>query len=287
MSIVIDISRESTTEPNTPEPSAVQVQTSEEPNWDFARLIPVSKSSRQSFHTFVSSLQEKHELYEWHSRFVYVDLFSEPLYEAEEESTGAESFSTDEIPTIKTGYWRFNMNLKPMDPRIGWVIGRGRWSAAPRPGSHASVDLLLTGNPTERSIHGKHARFFHHRATNRFIVEASRQKGFNGEVLKNGDRRELPRNPTTLSFDDFSYTFSWTDIDQNLYISQLSALASEIGYATLPPSIITPTPGYSKYMVASKYWILGTFAQGSSCIVSSCTDRNGTPFAVKKMMFRG
>jgi hypothetical protein len=162
------------------------------------------------------------------------------------------------------------------------MIGRGRWHAnAPDP--HGAVDILLTSNATEPLIRGRHARFLHNLDSNRLLILAEGTMRFNGETLIKGERRELPRDITTLTFGTFEYRFEWTPLDQYIYKKQLDAFAEEVEHEIRSPPFMTPTPQASEYKL-DKYRLQGTFATGSSCIVCAGIDKSGNLFAVKKII---
>jgi len=273
------------TEPNTPEPPPAPDESEEESSGDFARLTPSSISSRLAFHNLVSSLQDEEswETYSWHQRYIHVRKVFESLEDDDEESTGGEGQMGPPTP-IQGGYWRLNMDLRPARPQFGWFIGRGRWEASSRD-PHGAVDILLTPNATEPTVRGRHARFIHNLDSNRLLIQAEGTMRFNGETLYKGERRELPKEPSILTFGIFEYKFSWVRIDQELYRRQLDDLAMEVNHDNRPPLFMTPTPQSSEYLL-DKYRIKGTFATGSSCIVCAATDMSGNPFAVKKIIAR-
>jgi len=272
------------TEPNTPEPPPAPEESEEVSSGDFARLIPSSISSRLAFHNLVSSFQDEDnsETYSWHQRYIHARKSLETLEDDDEESTGGEGVQMGPPTHIQSGYWRLNMELRPARPQFGWFIGRGRWQANSRD-PHGAVDILLTSNATEPSVRGRHARFIHNLDSNRLLIQAEGTMRFNGEVLYKGERRELPKEPSILTFGIFEYKFSWVTIDQDLYRRQLDDLAEEVNHDNRPPLFMTPTPQSSEYLL-DKYRIKGTFATGSSCIVCAATDMSGNPYAVKKII---
>jgi len=278
----ISLTKSVATQPNTPEPESPS-NDSEDSSGDFARLTPSSKSSRLAFHKLVSSFEDDDNwaTYSWHQRFIQVEEGLHALEDEEDESTGGENVPTPAMQ-IRTGFWRLNMGIRPERPQFGWFIGRGRWQANARD-PHGAVDILLTGSATEPSIRGRHARFIHNLDSNRLLIQAEGTMKFNGETLVKGDRRELPKETTTLSFGLFEYKFSWSEIDQKLYRRQLDELAKDVSHDNRPPLFMTPTPQSSEYLL-DKYRIRGTFATGSSCIVCAATDMSGNPFAVKKII---
>lgn len=274
------------TELNTPEPSQTCQEIEEESSGDFARLTPSSISSRLAFHNLVTSIkdEENWDIYSWHRRFIHSRNTLDFLEDDDEESTGGEGAQMAPPTKIQTGYWRLNMDLRSARPQFGWFIGRGRWQANSRD-LYGAVDILLTPNATEPSVRGRHARFIHNLDSNRLLIQAEGTMRFNGETLYKGDRRELPKEPSILTFGIFEYKFSWVGIDQEVYRRQLDELALEVNHDNRPPLFMTPTPQYSEYLL-DKYRIKGTFATGSSCIVCAATDMSGNPYAVKKIIAR-
>lgn len=284
-----------TTEPNTPEAQSPLQEGEDGLRGDFARLTPSSTASKVAFHDLFTSLDPDVEQHHWHRGFMYARPELEPLEDDIDASASSASernspdhtadrpFAKLQRPLLHHGFWRFNLALPPAEPKLGWMVGRGRWGAVARD-SHAEVDILLTGNKTQREIRGRHIRFLHNLDSGRLILYAAAKIKVNGVVLNRGDSRILPSGKTFIAFGSFEYEFSWVVIDQDLYRQQLRDLAetlSHSGYA--PPMFITPTPMASEWVLKDKYQVTGSFATGSSCVMYSATDMAGVLYAVKKI----
>jgi hypothetical protein len=280
-----------TTEPNTPDsqPSL------EEPHGDFARLTPVSTQAKVAFHELFISLDDEVEKYRWHRGFVYAKPEPEPLEDDHDTSASSasernsperaieEPLGRKLSPFVHHGFWRFNLTLPPSEPRLGWMVGKGRWGAVTRD-SHAEVDILLTGNTVQKEIRGRHIRFLHNLDSGRLLIYAAAKVKVNGFQLNRGDSRILHSGKTNIAFGQFEYEFSWTDLDQEIYRNQLRDLAQSLAHTGYtPPIFITPTPMDSEWILKDRYQVTGSFATGSSCVMYSAMDMAGVLYAVKKV----
>ena len=294
MSTVSSLGSGTTTEPNTPEASALQ-DGEEEPHGDFARLTPSSRAAKLAFHELFTSLDTEVERYRWHRNFIYGRPALEPLEDDMDASTSSASERNSPDRTaeessirhqrylVHHGFWRFNLALPPAEPKLGWMVGRGRYGAVTRD-SHAEVDILLTKNATQKEIRGRHIRFLHNFDSGRLLIYAAAKMKLNGVLLNRGDSRILQGGKTFIAFGSFEYVFSWTVIDQDIYRQQLRDLAQSLshsGYST--PMFITPTPTDSEWVLKDRYLVTGSFATGSSCVMYSATDLAGKLYAVKKI----
>ena len=280
-----------TTEPNTPEGEPGV----EELGGEFARLTPTSTAAKLAFHELYISLDADVERYGWHRSFIYAKPEPEPLEDDLDisASSASERNSPDPAtekplskrltPLVHHGFWRFNLDVPPAEPKLGWMVGKGRWGAVTRD-SHGEVDILLSSNAAQKEIRGRHIRFLHNLDSGRFLIYAAAKVKINGVQLNRGESRILLSGKTSIAFGPFEYEFSWTDLDHDIYRKQLRDLAqslSHTGYT--PPVFITPTPMDSEWILKDKYLVTGSFATGSSCVMYSATDMAGVLYAVKKI----
>jgi hypothetical protein len=280
-----------TTEPNTPD----SLPNLDEPRGDFARLTPTSTAAKLAFHELFTSLDTDAERHRWHRCFIYARPEPEQLEDDLDISASSASernspdpiteqpLSKQLIPLVHHGFWRFNLALPPAEPKLGWMVGKGRWGAVARD-SHGEVDILLTSNTAQKEIRGRHFRFLHNLDSGRLLVYAAAKVKINGVQLGRGDSRILQSGKTFIAFGPFEYEFSWTELDQDIYRKQLRELAhslSHTGYT--PPIFITPTPMDSEWILMDKYQVTGSFATGSSCVMYSAMDMAGVLYAVKKI----
>lgn len=280
-----------TTEPNTPDGQPDL----EEPYGDFARLTPTSTAAKVAFHELYISLYADVERYGWHRNFIYAKPEPEPLEDDLDISASSASernspvLTTEEplskrlTPLVHHGFWRFNLDVPPAEPKLGWMVGKGRWGAITRD-SHGEVDILLSNNAAQKEIRGRHFRFLHNLDSGRFLIYAAAKVKINGVQLNRGESRMLFSGKTSIALGAFEYEFSWTDLDHDIYRKQLRDLAeslSHTGYT--PPVFITPTPMDSEWILKDKYLVTGSFATGSSCVMYSATDMAGVLYAVKKI----
>jgi hypothetical protein len=146
------------------------------------------------------------------------------------------------------------------------------------------VDILLTHDPQESSIRGRHARLLHNLESNTLIVIADEKMQFHGDSLPVGSVQASTRTKTT-AFGYFEYCLQFTNIEPNLYRSLLDQLARTLNFTDQRPGeSIDPTPTDTDYPLKDKYIIRGSFASGSSCFVCSAIDKTGANFAVKKII---
>lgn len=72
MSFALPPSRDSTTEPSTPEPECIDSDTENLPFGDFARLVPISRDSRIAFDQLVVAIKQDPIKHSWPLKFVYI-----------------------------------------------------------------------------------------------------------------------------------------------------------------------------------------------------------------------
>jgi hypothetical protein len=213
--------------------------------------------------------------------------------ELDEHSTSDEvttSLQSDKPTLLRVhdGFWRLNLDIRPANRQLGWVMGKGRWKARD---SYASiltgggVDLLLTG-PRESLVRGRHARFLHHLESNSFMIVAD-QKVRVGEVhLRPTETAVFAKPRTALAFGLLEYDLAFTNIAQSVYKEQLAKLSHFLNYTGLNPGDLTdPTPAETDYTIMDKYIIRSSFTQGSTCWMCSGVNKDtGTSVAVKKIL---
>jgi hypothetical protein len=288
------VSRGSTTEPNTPEPDPINDEDENNPAGDFARLIPRSRQARIAFHEMVIETNKFPYKYRWHRRFIHVREAMEELEpELDEQSTGDEikSSPTEEglaLLHVYTGFWRLNMDLHPANWRLGWVIGRGRWSASDayaRLATAGGVDILLVG-PKPHSVRGRHALLLHSLESNSFMVIADKKIRVGEVNLGPTEMAVLGNVRTPIAIGDLEYDLTFTNIDQSIYRTQLADLSHMLEYTGLNcGEVMDPTPAETDYMIMNKYFVKSSFAKGSTCWMCPAVDKEtGTSVAVKKII---
>jgi hypothetical protein len=199
---------QSTTEPNTPEAGPIEDETL--PSGDFARITPISTTARIAFHNLADIIDQNLGTYRWHRRYLHIRDAVEPLSDDGGESTGAEGeISPPESRTVRTGFWRLNMEIHPMYEQMGWILGKGRWGNHLR-GLHGGVDLLLTNNGHEQSLFGRHARIVHNLQSNTLVIFANRKMRFDGENINPGESRAFRKKRTSFALGHWNSR--WLDL---------------------------------------------------------------------------
>lgn len=273
----------STTQPNTPEPSAITNEA--DANGDFARLIPTSRAARLAFHRMVLSLNQSPDKYRWQQRLIHVREGLGALdIELDEHSTGDETQLPSEPLMVHTGFWRLSLDLRAANRQLGWVIGRGRWGGR-AVDSYGSVDILLT---TDRDVqlHSRHARLMHVLESNAFIIVADKRLRVEGGYLEPTLIATFGQKETTIAFGNLEYSLVFTNLDQTVYRRQLAELSSALQYTGYRPADYNdPTPTDTDYSIKDKYIVRSSFAVGSSCFVCAAIDKtSGASVAVKKII---
>lgn len=280
-----DIDSQPTTEPNSPKNSTAEDELL--PQGDFAQLFPTSIPARLAFHDLAVILQEQPTAYAWQRRFIHIQPGLQELTVEDGGSTSDDGEVPPSIPRlIHTGFWRFNMEIGPAQTFLGWVAGKGRWhDHALDSDDHGGVDILLTPDSHDRNVRGRHARFIHNLESNTFVVVADRKLRLGADYVANSQLAAFSRKKTSIAIGNLEYSLDFTNIDQQVYRTQLDQLAVKMQHlGHRPDMLMSPTPMDTDYSLSDKYIIKSSFASGSSCFVCSAIDARGTLFAVKKII---
>ncbi len=108
-----------------------------------------------------------------------------------------------------------------MFEQLGWILGKGRW------GNrfyhlHGGVDLLLTNNSHEHSLHGRYARIVHNLQSNALILLADKKIRFDGENVNPGECRAFRKKRTSFVISPFKYQLEFMELDGDIYRAQLA-----------------------------------------------------------------
>ncbi|EPE30600.1 Protein kinase-like (PK-like) [Glarea lozoyensis ATCC 20868] len=281
----------STTRPNSPQYQGVPDQRLHTTR-DFAKLVPKSRAAHLAFHRVVLAFEKEPVKYEWHRRFIHVhDAQSILEPDTDGHSSGDSASSRESSPTlpmqIYTGFYRLNLNIRPLSRQYGWVLGCGRW--AKKFVEHGGVDLILDPNHNP-AVGGRHCRVNHILDSNALLIIANKRVRVGGTTLDPAQiqisSRALGEMVTEIELGDLQYSLEFTDIDQDIYRAQLQTLRASLDYEGFkPPETIDPTPSETDYIIMGKYIVRTSFAKGAFGFVCAAIDqRDGTPVAVKKII---
>lgn len=211
-------------------------------------------------------------------------LHFEPVDPLDNESSVDDA---DETPKKETTierwcrYYRLNLSILPNNPNLGWVVGSSRANLHEK-----DVDLLLTAEPLQHHVRGRHARFNHNRETGVLLISVDTWMiVINGKVeLRNAAFAVCEK--TGLMFGDLSYTIELTDIDQETYQRQLKDVYPA-GRQPGPilPAFLTPTPTPPLRVSAEKKYFKAPARTGgvSSTVSHAFVMSTGASVAMKKM----
>lgn len=244
---------------------------------DFARLIPMSPLARTAFNEVVRKLCDRPDALGHARQFIHF----EPVDAPDNEECGDETPRRETTVQRWCGYYRLNMGILPNNLNLGWVVGSSR----PNPREN-DVDLLLTAQPLQHHVRGRHARFTHNRETGVLLVSADTWMILvNGTIeLRNTAFAICER--TGLMFGDLSYTVELTDLDPETYQRQLREVYPQ-GRQPGPvlPNFLTPTPTPSlRASAVNKYYVAPARTGGVSSTVSHAfVMSTGASVAMKRM----
>ncbi|KAK2811745.1 hypothetical protein FQN50_001783 [Emmonsiellopsis sp. PD_5] len=197
----------------------------------FARLTPHNAAAYKAFRTVVDAMKRDPALLAHHRHFLHYDEPGRPLssllalhHSASLEVSGgsdvASSVSssdqhTEEPPDdnlVYNGHYLFSLNVLPVQPTLGWMIGTGR-----RRGSNmtGAVDILLNCQPPFGRVHSRHAALSFHKNSGILQLEschkdASVSLDMNPFTRLDGSRG-LTRLTSLIEFGDLLYRFSYSD----------------------------------------------------------------------------
>ncbi|KAK4990628.1 hypothetical protein LTR66_006752 [Elasticomyces elasticus] len=243
---------------------------------DFARLIPMSPLARTAFNEVVRKLCDRPDALRHAQRFIHF----EPVDAPDNEESG------DETPRETTvqrwcGCYRLNMGILPNNPNLGWVVGSSRPNLREN-----DADLLLTAEPVQHHVRGRHARFTHNRETGVLLVSADTWTILVNGTIELCNTAFAICEKTGLMFGDLNYTIELTDLDPETYQRQLREVYPQ-GRQPGPvlPNFSTPTPTPSlRTSAVNKYYIAPPRTGGVSSTVSHAfVMSTGASVAMKRM----
>ena len=247
---------------------------------DFARLIPKNRSALLAFHTIAQTLKIDPDWNPHARQFIHVN---EPQNDVLSQWEGSSDTGTDieeKTKKIWTGYYRFNFELLPNSSSIGWILGGGRSDLKDQ-----GVDYLLSLEKRKHHIHGRQARFRHHRESGAFmlIVGKGKEVFLNGKSVEGGERA-VTFLSSTLSLGDLNYELAFTQLNEVRYREQLQRMRTILGQMGDEPPIsleISPSEYHYEY---HGFTIQSPFASGVHGIVSAGREIfTGRAVAIKRL----
>ncbi|KAK4997211.1 hypothetical protein LTR66_003329 [Elasticomyces elasticus] len=248
------------------------------PDGDFARLLPVSPLARTAFNDIAHQIHTQPHSFAHARRFIhYAPLHADEGGENSPDGSLADSIARNEY----CGYYRLNLDILPKNIGLGWVAGSSRRNLL-----DDEVDLVLTPQPGQHKVRGRHVRFSHNTNTGVLMVYAD-----NWAVLIDGKKRIQNTafaacEDTGLMLGDLSYTIEFTGLDPQIYQKQLNDIYRQCqsNFSSIPhflPPTPTPSLRASGYY---KYFVYPTTAGGTYSTVSRvCNKDTGELFILKKM----
>lgn len=220
----------------------------------------MSPLARTAFNDVARKLCDLPDALRHARRFIHFELIDSPDCESSADETPKETNKQQWC-----GYYRLNLDIPPDNPNLGWVVGSSRRNLSER-----DVDLLLTAEPHQHKVRGRHARFNHNRETGVLLVFADTWTTVvNGKVeLRNTAFAVCEK--TGLMFGDLSYIIELTNLDPETYQRQLKD-TYPAGQQPGPilPEFLTPTPTPSlRASAGNKYFIAPARTGGVSSTVS-------------------
>jgi hypothetical protein len=258
-----------------PEPSSLPTRASH-PGRDFARLYPVNEAAKFAFHDIAVRVRSMKEWQPHVRKFIHINDAEEIVNTMYEEDT-LDSDATDVGRTIRTGHYRFNLDILPARFALGWVLGAGR------PDVPDSVDLLLTLRGSSHKVRGRHAQILYHKENRVLMLRV--QKGqtaiLNGTVLTD-DEQLLYERSMGLTLGDLTYRLEFETLDAE-YDQKLDALSRVMtSWAKARRSSIDPTPSAGHFTLGG-YQMQGARDAGSFALVFPCLRiSDGAIFAAKR-----
>ncbi|KAK5148254.1 hypothetical protein LTR04_000685 [Oleoguttula sp. CCFEE 6159] len=245
---------------------------------DFARLTPLSPLARTAFNDVVHRIHTQPDSLRHARRFIhYAPLHADEGGENSQDGSPVNSIARNKY----CGYYRLNLGILPKNIGLGWVAGSSRRNLR-----DDDVDLMLTPQPGQHNVRGRHVRFSHNTNTGVLMVFAD-----NWEVIIDGKKRIQNTafaacENTGLMLGDLSYTIEFTDLDPQMYKTRLDDMyrQRQNNFSSIP-HFLSPTPTPSlRASGYDKYFIYPTSAGGSYSTVSrACKKDTGELFVLKKM----
>ena len=256
----------------------------------FASLTPISRKARQAFESAVDAIKQNPDAHEHVLRNMVIEPVRHQSISVTSEFTDSETAEAEphESPLFRfTGHFCFRLDNPPRVPRLGWVIGDGRSTAA------TQVDFLLSAPRQARRIAGKHAVIVFHPRSSRLVLGARHSTMIPApdgrapmvDLSKSAVNSEL--GPVEqIRIGDCDYLFEYLDFAKSeTHKQQLTTFMKQThgqnweGILDLLSSSAEDTP----MRLHTYTWSLGAFARGAFGQVAAGTANDGNPVAIKRL----
>ena len=259
---------------------------------DFAQLIPNNDLAKQAFSRLVKMQKlEPDEEYHYIKYIFYTaceeGAASHPSRHFEESSADETEESdleaTSPIEPLRwEGYYRLNMEIPPKSRRLGWVIGRGRYS------QDSNIDILLCPKRSPQyalGVGGRHFRLRHNLQSGALLVcTTDRPVILNGKEELVRCNRALSTAITAITVGGLDYVLHFTNISEVLYKKQLASLREVVASDIVASPWLEMTPRATHFEMEG-YTIHGNFARSATCTVAGGVAHvGGNPVAIKRMI---
>ncbi|CAF9908191.1 MAG: hypothetical protein ALECFALPRED_004346 [Alectoria fallacina] len=230
---------------------------------EFARLTPENRPALVAFDQVASKLKADPN-WNRHARKYMAILPGKENFEfvnSESESEGGSGPRTQKR-LIWRGFYRFNFDMPPRDPRFGWVLGGGKFA-----NGDESPDLVLTERKSHDLVFGRHARLFHNYSSGALILHTAKQS------ITFVDGKEVRPSITIwsivthITFGNLTYRLHLHGEVESAHRSRLARYQQSHGLTVndFPVSLLS-TPAESDY-IHKHYIIKNPIGHGASSTV--------------------
>ena len=257
----------------------------------FAHLVPINRAARLAFETTVDAIKQDPSGHAHFRRNILIEPAHQESISVASDFTDSEASETEgqsDAPSYRfKGHFCFRLDNPPRVPRIGWILGDGRSSAAKQ------IDFLLSAPRQVKDISGKHVIISFHPRSCRLVLQARHKTtmqapdrgGTTVELSKSdmsvelGARENIQIGDCIYLFEYLPYAKSETHEQQLSQFMKQTYGSNWEGLLNLLPSSPEATP----VRLHTYTWSLGAFAKGSFGQVTAGTGGSGNPVAIKRL----
>ena len=256
--------------------------TFDEPQGEFARLIPHSHNARLAFSQVVELVLRNPDEYAEVSQFIRFAKAGkeDQLSEVSEVSDRSRSAKEAPLPPREwKGYYLLDLNIPPARPKLGWILGS---KVVDKLGKAA--DLLLTPRHGSNRVASRHLRLSVHPDSGCLMLNAgSRGVSVGAKPLRHEDMALT--ETTIITLGDLHYTFEYQRVDETTHRDGLKRfMQDKLDRSNVELSKTVSSLGTETDIHFKGYTIKGTFASGTSALVAGAIDNaTGQFVAIKKM----
>ncbi|KAJ9624463.1 hypothetical protein H2203_005198 [Taxawa tesnikishii (nom. ined.)] len=197
----------------------------------------------------------------------------------------AEAASEPVLAMIWKGYFYLSLTIRPLEPLLGWRVGRGKnWSTH----STGQVDLLLTREAKD-GVHGSHAYITFNRSSGMLVLEARHARDgvmIGSTTFTSKDPPQaLNRPPILIQIGRLQYLFEYTvpsHLEDRFRAAKESYFKTELRGAPPPHPLTSATPSVSDVRVGD--WTShGISGIGGTSVVHAASHCSGSIAAFKAL----